>query len=271
MENFSPTVITGIAGGSTKRSTDRISSPSPLRLRGDFVIPLAVRLVGKQGRANTQKPKILVGMMAEIVNFFSSRGIDITEYPISFDSWYGSQPLREDLQEIGFSQILVHAKSNYVFTLNGQKAKLSCHKRDVEVKENQWGCQRPVCRAVAESPTFGEVVLLFFVERSQVRCMIVFGRPLRAGEILRIWRQHHGIEQFWRNLKSIVHLNEMRLHGRDSAYAGLAVKVLSYLLRVNLAEATDLTFHQIVFGLSGQRSLFERIVEHFHPPNASER
>ena len=233
---------------------------------GDVVIPLAVRLVGKQGRANTQKPKILVGMMAEIVDFFSARGIDITGYPISFDSWYGSQPLREDLEEIGFSQILVHAKSNYVFTLNGRKAKLSCHKRQVELKENQWGCQRPVYRVVAESPTFSEVVLLFFVERGQVRCMIVFGRPLRACEILRIWRQHHGIEQFWRNLKSIVHLNEIRLHGRDGAYAGLAVKVLSYLLLVNLAEATGLTFHQMVLELSGERSLLAHILEHFHPP-----
>ena len=178
----------------------------------------------------------------------------------------------EDLEKIGFSQILVHAKSNYVFTLNGRKAKLSCHKRNIELKENQWGSHRPVCRAGgAESPTFSEVVLLFFVERGGVRCMIVFGRPLRACEILRIWRQHHGVEQFFGNLKSIVHLNEMRLHARDGAYAGLAVKVLSYLLLVNLAEATNLTFHQIVLGLWGQRALFERIVEHFHPPNVSER
>ena len=29
---------------------------------GDVVIPLAVRLVGKQGRANTEKPKLLVGI-----------------------------------------------------------------------------------------------------------------------------------------------------------------------------------------------------------------
>ena len=92
MANFSPTVIIGIAGGSTKRDGGQNILAVIVKI-GDVVIPLAVRLVGKQGRANTQKPKILVGMMAEIVNCFSSRGIDITGYPISFDSWDGSQPL----------------------------------------------------------------------------------------------------------------------------------------------------------------------------------
>jgi hypothetical protein len=70
-----------------------------------------VRLVPKQGKANTQKPQLLVSMLSEVTEFFSVRGIDITDYPITFDSWYGSQPLREELETLGFSQILIHAKS----------------------------------------------------------------------------------------------------------------------------------------------------------------
>ncbi len=80
---------------------------------GNVVIPLCVRWVSKQGRANTEKPTLLVEMMNEITAFFSLRGIAITDYPVTFDSWYGSQPLVETLEQIGFRQILVHAKSNY--------------------------------------------------------------------------------------------------------------------------------------------------------------
>ena len=170
---------------------------------GDIVVPLGVRLVGKQGRANTQKPQILVQMLGEIIAFFDQEGIDITAYPITFDSWYGSQPLREALTELGFSQILVHAKNNYVFEIDGRWAKLSVHKRTVELACEQWGCDCPQKRLKAESPTFGVCVLLFFVNCSHLKCMMVFGKSLRSAEILSIWHQHHGIEQFWRQNCSI--------------------------------------------------------------------
>jgi len=85
---------------------------------GALVLPLAVRLVPKQGRANTTKPEIVKEMMADITHFFNQHGVTITDYPVTFDSWYGSQPLREELEALGFSQILVHAKSNYVFEIH---------------------------------------------------------------------------------------------------------------------------------------------------------
>jgi hypothetical protein len=102
---------------------------------GNLVIPLVV-IFSKQGRGNTQKPQLLIQMLSEVINFFSNRGVEITDYPITFDSWYGSQSLscfdthsesfvkarrqslREELETLGFSQILVHAKSNYVFIIN---------------------------------------------------------------------------------------------------------------------------------------------------------
>ena len=140
--------------------------------------------------------------MTEIKSFFEERNIDITEYPISFDSWYGSQPLREALEGIGFSSILIHAKSNYVFSIDGTKQKLSEHKGEINLKEAQWGCDKAVARKKAKSPTFGSLILLFFRDGKKIRCMMVFGPPKRAAEILgearldekqsrlRIWRQH---------------------------------------------------------------------------------
>jgi effector-binding domain-containing protein len=238
---------------------------------GSVIIPLVVRLVAKQGRANTEKPQLLVQMLSEVIDFFSNRGIEITDYPITFDSWYGSQPLREELETLGFSQILVHAKSSYVFTIKKENAKLAAHKATVVLDENAWGCSCPVCRVKAESPTFGKLVLLFFKDGGKLRCMMVFGRPLRGVEILSVWHQHHGIEQFWRNLKSHVQLHQMRMRGRDGAYASLAAKVLSYLLLTHLTLATGLTVHQIVLLLSGQRTSFGETIEHFHQDITTER
>lgn len=57
---------------------------------GEKVIPLCIRPVSKQGRANTEKPDLLKAMLSEVIIFFSLREIDLTQFPITFDSWYGS-------------------------------------------------------------------------------------------------------------------------------------------------------------------------------------
>ena len=78
-------------------------------------------------------------------------------------------------------------------TIGEEKAKLSEHKKQL----------LPNKRSVAPKPVvFGDVVLLFFQDGGKGQTMMVFGKPLRACEILRIWSQHHGIEQFWRHLKT---------------------------------------------------------------------
>jgi hypothetical protein len=237
---------------------------------GEVVLPLKVQLVAKQGRANTSKPAILKEMMKEIKAFFEDHNLDITEYPISFDSWYGSKNLTEVLEELGFSTVLIHAKSNYVFTIDGVKQKLSLHKSEVTLKPNQWGCNKEVARKKAKSPTFGPLILLFFRDGKKIRCMMVFGHSLRAAEILRIWHQHHGIEQFWRNLKSILALSAMRMQRRDGAYASLAIKVNAYLLLINLSRETGLTLQKIILYLSGQRELLNQMRQHFHQKNTLE-
>ena len=237
---------------------------------GSVILPLAVRLVGKQGRANTEKPQILVTMIEEIQAVFAAHGRGLTDYPISFDSWYGSAPLKEQLEALGFGCIVVHTKNNYVFSIDGKKDKLSQHKKEMDFDEDQWGCDKPIARHIAESPTFGQVILLCFLDGAMKRSVMVFGRRLRCAEILHIWHQHHAIEQFWRHLKSILGLKSMRLRGRDGAYAGVAIKVLAYLLLADVSAATGLTFHQILLKLSGQRCLFFEIMEHFHPPDAEQ-
>lgn len=111
------------------------------------------------------------------------------------------------------------------------KAKLSGHKRRVELSEDQWTCDKPACRQKVESPTFGECVVLFFLDGGKIRTLLVFGKLLRTCEALRIWSQHHGIEQFWRYLKSNLHISAMGfLQSRQGAYISLGIKVISYLM-----------------------------------------
>ena len=170
---------------------------------GKINIPLNMCLVSKQGRGNTDKPSCFVSMLKEILDFFDAEGVDLRKYPITFDSWYGSRKLIDILRKMGFETILIHAKNNYVMTIGEEKAKLSEHKKSIQLLPNQWGCNKPVCRTKGSSRTFGDVVLLFFQDGGKIRTMMVFGKPLRACEILRIWSQHHGIEQFWQNTRVV--------------------------------------------------------------------
>ena len=163
---------------------------------------LDMRLVSKQGRGNTGKPSLVMTMLKEVLAFFDAHEMDLRKYPITFDSWYGSRKLVDALSDLGFASILIHGKSNYVMRIGDTRAKLSVHKKDVELREDQWGCDKPVCRLKAESRTFGECVVVFFRDRGKIRTLLVFGKPLRTCEAVRIWSQHHGIEQFWRYLKS---------------------------------------------------------------------
>lgn len=197
---------------------------------GNIVLPLDLRLVSKLGRGNTDKPSLVIAMLTEVLAFFDAHEIDLRKYPITFDSWYGSRKLVDALSELGFASILIHGKNNYVMRIGDTTAKLSVHKKNIELLEDQWGCDKPVCRTKAESRTFGECVIIFFSDRGKIRTLLVFGKPLRTCEALRIWSQHHGIEQFWRYLKSNVRVSAMSLQSRQGAYVSIGIKVISYLI-----------------------------------------
>jgi len=71
---------------------------------GERVIPLCVRPVGKQGRGNTSKPEIFKEMVRKLAEVFGQEGIDLTDFPITFDSWYGSYDLVKILKQAGFDK-----------------------------------------------------------------------------------------------------------------------------------------------------------------------
>ena len=231
---------------------------------GEHVLPLDMRLASKQGRGNTDKPTLVISMLKEVLAFFDTHGIDVRKYPITFDSWYASRKLVETLSELGFISILVHGKNNFVMTIGETKAKLSVHKRGVELSEDQWGCDKPVYRAKAISPTFGECVVIFFRDRGKIRTLLVFGKPLRTSEAMHIWSQHHGIEQFWRYLKTNLRVSAMSLESREGAYVSLGIKVMSYLMLLQISISERRTFHQIQLQLTGERQILTDFITHFH-------
>ena len=237
---------------------------------GDRVLPLDMRLVSKQGRGNTDKPSLVIAMVKEVLEFFDAHGVNLRKYPITFDSWYGSRKLVDVLSELGFASILVHGKNNYVMCIGDTTAKLSVHKKHIELHEDQWGCDKPVCRRKAESRTFGECVVIFFEDRGKIRTLLVFGKPLRTCEAVRIWSQHHGIEQYWRYLKSSLRVSAMSLQSREGAYVSLGIKVISYLILLQISISERRTFHQIQLQLTGERQTLMDFMTHFHEPNLKE-
>jgi hypothetical protein len=232
---------------------------------GERVIPLCIRPVGKQGRGNTSKPEIFRDMLHSVLELFQQEGIDLNQFPITFDSWYGSDDLVKILKEEGFDQILIHAKSNYVFTIDGKKQKLSLHKKEIQLDDSAWGCRGiPVARKQAESPTFGKVILVFFMDCSKSKCLMVFGRKLRACEAISIWKQHHSIEQFWRRLKYDLQIHRMRMRSRQGVYAMVAVKLVAYLVMEKVSSMTRMTFQQVKNYAKRDIDLCSFFDEHFH-------
>ena len=260
-------VLSYCYNGWSKKQNNTIRGRNVLAITikiGTIIIPLNIGIVSKQGRGNTDKPSLFDTMLREVLDFFDSAGIDLRKYPITFDSWYGSKELVQNLSDLGFDRILVHGKNNYVMTIDNTTTKLSADKKQIQLNTDQWGCHKPHYRAQATNPTLGSLVVLFFLDRGKMRTMLVFGKLLRSCEILRIWSQHHSIEQFWRYLKTDLQMSKMSSRGREGAYADIGVKVLSYLLLQDVSRSVRKTFHQIQLELSGQRHILSDLSKHFH-------
>ena len=233
-----------------------------------LIIPLHLLFCSKQGRGNTDKPSLLISMMTVLKEEFRNHNIDITQFPVTMDSWFVSEELKRELHELGFHKIVIAGKGNYVFNIKGKKKKASVWKKEIDLVSGQWAIDVPSCRVKAKSPTFGKIVLFFF-EKSTTRTyyLMDFSQcPMRGAEIWHIWKQHHLIEHFWKLLKSVFKIKSMRLRG-DGLYAGLLVKIFSYLLTIRLKahkSYSKLSIEQIMRKIRRDFDLIHLINEHFH-------
>lgn len=233
-----------------------------------IALPLLLLFCPKQGRYNTNKADLLIFMLSRLKAAFAREGIDITKIPLTMDSWFVSQPLRERLHRLGFSKIIIAGKSNYVFTIEDNKQNASQWKKELVLHDPKWGIDVPSRRVRARSPTFGSITILFF-QKSTTRSYYLMNFSqvsMRGAEIWHIWKQHHLIECFWKILKSIFHIRSMQLQG-NGLYTALLIKVLAYMLALRLkAHRTfsKLTITQIMRKLSREYDLRDFLTEHFH-------
>jgi hypothetical protein len=237
-----------------------------------IAFPLHLVFCPKQGRYHTTKAELLIGMLTQLKTAFLREGIDITQLPLTMDSAYVSQELRARLHQLGFLDIIIAGKGNYVFTIGAQKWEASTWKKVLMLEEPKWGIDVPSCRVWSSSPTFGSLILFFF-HKSTTRSYYVMNfsqRSLRGAEIWHIWKQHHVIECFWKIMKSIFQIRSMHLQG-DGLYTALLIKVLAYLLALRMQAQgvfSKLTITEIMRKLRREEDLRDFLVTHFHAPFA---
>jgi hypothetical protein len=233
-----------------------------------IALPLHLLFCPKQGRYHTTKADLLIFMLIQLKTAFLREGIDITQFPLTMDSASVSQELREKLHQLGFSDIIIAGKGNYVFTIDAQKWDASTWKKVLILEEPTWGIDVPSCRIWGYSPTFGSLMLFFF-RKSTTRSYYLMNfsqRSLRGAEIWHIWKQHHVIECFWKIMKSIFQLRSMHLQG-DGLYTALLIKVFAYLLALRLQAKgvfSTLTLTEIMRKLRREADLRDFLVTHFH-------
>jgi transposase len=112
---------------------------------------------------------------------------------------------------------------------------------------------------------------VFFLDCSKVKCIMVFGRKLRASEAISIWKQHHSIEQFWRRLKHDLQIHKVRLRNMGfrgyalrGVYGMIAIKLIAYLIMEKLYAMTGFTFQQIKKHTKREIDICSFFREHFH-------
>src|SRR5882724_10959135 len=235
-----------------------------------IALPLHLLFCAKQGRYNTNKADVLIFMLSRLIAAFEREGIDLTKLPLTMDSWFVSQPLRERLLRLGFTKIIIAGKSNYTFTIAGTKQDASQWKKELVLHDATWGIDVSSCLVHAHSPTFGAITRFFFQKSTTRSDYLMNFRQvsMRGAEIWPIWKQHHVIEGFWKILKSIFQIRSMQLQG-DGLYTALLIKVFAYLLALRLQAQgvfSKLTITEIMRKLRREEDLRDFLVTHFHAP-----
>src|SRR6266478_9888114 len=75
-----------------------------------IALPVHVLFCPKQGRYHTTKADLLIFMLTQLKTAFLREGIDIAQLPLTMDSAYVSQELRQRLHQLGFIDIIIAGK-----------------------------------------------------------------------------------------------------------------------------------------------------------------
>lgn len=235
---------------------------------GDRVFPLDVRIASKQGRCKLTKPVLAERMLRDWEVQWAQRDLSPQQVKLVADSWYTSQDLLALCRELKLEAI-TEGKASYSFTVEGKKIKAA------ELKAGpltpSWGESGAAWRLRACHPRFGEVVLVGFAQGTQRRYVLTTGLHRRAHEVLRAYRQRAQIEAFWKRLKSLLQIAQIRLPDPTAFRGALVCRVLTYLLVDELTRRLrrypafrKVTMAQTIQLCQRFSSVLDWIEKHFH-------
>jgi len=274
--------------GQLKRVTEGQNVIALILVIGDIILPLDVRLVSKQGKGLKSKPEMYRDMLEAAQTRFEAEEIPFSVFKTTGDAAslkdtiadacrgnaVGTPESTESTEFPGITGIF-GGKANYVFTIDGKSQKARQWRKDLKEKLKEgWGTEgQPVYRTAAESPTFGSVILLFYIPKGKraVSDLMIVGRPLRSSEALHAFAFHHRIEEFWKLLKDTLELGDMHLQDREGAHACVGIKIISYLV-VNMMKQNlrtlkrfrNITINKIVHLCPTFVDMRQFFKEHFH-------
>lgn len=236
---------------------------------GNRVIPLDVRIASKQGRIPATKPVLAERMLREMVTYWKTHNIPLSQFKLVTDSWYPSQALLTLCRDLRLEAI-GEGKASYSFTIEGKKVKAAALKK--QPLTACWGEQDDTLRVLASHPKFGQVLLVVFADkRGKRRYVMATTLYRRAHEILRAYKQRAQIEAFWKRLKSILQIAQIRLPDPTAFRGALVCRILTYLLVDRLTRRLrrhpafrKVTMQRTVELCQRFSSILDWIEKHFH-------
>lgn len=192
---------------------------------GDEIIPLDLRIASKQGRQKKDKITLACEMLLELARRLRGAGLKPGMVRLAADSWYSATAVMDLASGLGFAWIS-EGKGSFSFEIEGEKLKGKAIKQ-LDLTQS-WG-DTPHRRLVAQHLRFGEVVLVVWQQDKVREDIIVPGKKLRGWEAVRAFQNRPQIELFWRELKTTLKLLQIKLQGRDGAYAAFGIRVLCFI------------------------------------------
>jgi len=199
---------------------------------GKLLIPLDLRIRRPdpkgRGRRCKEQPALVLEMINDLKMRLILRGVDPKGWFVVMDSWYGSSDLLEKINGEGFITIF-EGKSSYVFYLEGNKMKAGELVDRINWRESS--CRDlHYARVNVESPTFGDVTVLFFKEEGKIRYLITERNLISGVRIIVSYKLRWWIEEFFKILKTLLQIEKFQMVKEREVYGHICLRIICFIL-----------------------------------------
>ena len=197
-----------------------------------LLIPLDMRIRRPDpqgsGRKCKEQPELVIEMVRNLRTRCFSKGIDPRVWLIVMDSWYGSKELLDEIDKLGFTAIF-EGKSNYVFFLNTERAKLAELAEEIRWRNSN---QRDMeyARANVTNPTFGEVTVVLFHDAEELKYLVMKPNLLSAVRIIVAYKLRWWIEEFFKICKSYLKIEKFQMVKENEVYGHICLRIMCFMV-----------------------------------------